>query len=333
MSQNLFTIAVEEHFATTAILQATASVAGPMDSEAARVQVPALLDLGEGRIAAMDEAGVDVQVVSHTAPGLEWVAGAEAVPLAREANDRLHDAISRYPQRLAGMATLPVRDPRAADELRRAAGLGLTGAVINGSADGRFLDDPQFSDLLTCAEELMVPLYIHPGVPPDAVRQAYYSGFPEPVSGLLATAAWGWHADTAVHVLRMMLAGIFDRHPRLTIVVGHLGEMLPVMAARAETLLGRVANLQRPLREYFAHQVYISTAGFYDRHLFGASLELVGVERLLFSTDYPYVPAGPAVSFLREVQLDAAELARFAGGNAAALYGLAMRAERHSRME
>ena len=114
----------------------------------------------------MDEADIDVQVVSHTAPGLEWVSAVESPALAREANDVLLDAIAKNPDRLTGLAALPVSAPRtAAAELQRAVELGLKGALINGTADGRFLDAPEFGDVLTCAEELGVPLYVHPGVP------------------------------------------------------------------------------------------------------------------------------------------------------------------------
>jgi predicted TIM-barrel fold metal-dependent hydrolase len=334
MIDGMFTVVVEEHFATQAILDRTASVDGPMDAEAARRQVPLLLDLGDRRLAAMDEAGIDVQVVSHTAPGLEWVNAVDSPALAREANDVLLDAIAKHPDRLTGLAALPVSAPRVvAAELQRAVELGLKGALINGTADGRFLDDPAYGDLLMCAEALGVPLYVHPGVPLDAVKRAYYAGFPERVSAVLATAAWGWHAETAVHVLRIILAGTFDRHPDLNIVVGHMGEMLPVMAVRAETLLRGVSDIQRPLREYFADNVYMSTAGVFDHHAFAATRELVGIDRVMISIDYPYVPAAPAMAFLRGVEISDEARAGLAGGNAARLFGVVNTASRESQVD
>ena len=323
MSDELFTVTVEEHFATRAILDRTACVTGPMDGAAGRLQVPLLLDLDERRIEAMDETGVDMQLISHTAPGLEWVTSDDAPALATEANDILLEGIARHPDRLAGLATLPVGNPTAAtQELRRSVGQGLKGGIVNGTVNGRFLDDPVFEDLLACAEELGVPLYVHPGVPPRAVQQAYYAGFPDRVSAILATAAWGWHAETAVHVLRMVLAGVFDRHPDLNIVIGHMAEMLPVMAARAETLLGAVSATPRPLRAYFAENVYVSTAGIFDHFAFAAAAALVGIDRMMLSVDYPYVPAAPAMALLRSLELSDEERLAFAGGNAVRVFGL-----------
>lgn len=323
MTAELHTVALEEHFATSAVLERTKDVPGPMTEEAARLQVPLLLDLDARRLEAMDEAGVDVQVISHTAPGLEWVDASEAPALAREANDVLADAIRRHPTRFAGLAALPVSDLAAcAPELERAVQLGLRGALLNGTVDGRFLDDPRFEDVLATAERLEVPLYLHPGIPPEAVRKAYYSGFSEPVSATLATAAWGWHSETAIHVLRLLLAGVFDRHPRLDIIVGHMGEMLPVMAVRAETLLAPIAGLERPLRAYFADHVYFTTAGIFDHFAFAAATALVGIDRMMYAIDYPYVPAAPTAAFLTSVALEAHDRARFAGGNATRLLGL-----------
>lgn len=323
MSADLFTVALEEHFAIPAILDRTAHVVGPMSEEHARMQVPLLLDLDDARLEAMDAAGVDVQVISHTAPGMEWVAAREARAIAVEANDVLADAVGRHPDRYAGLAALPVTDPgAAADELRRAVGLGLKGALVNGIADGRFLDDPVYADVLATAEELGVPIYVHPGVPPAAVREAYYSGIEPRIDAILATAAWGWHAETAVHVLRLIASGVFDRHPGLDIVIGHMGEMLPPMAGRVEMLLGAVADLERPIREYFSSNVYITIAGVFDPIAFRGAASLVGIDRMMFSIDYPYVPAAPATAFLHNVELDPDDRRKFAGGNASRLLQL-----------
>ena len=323
MSDALYTIALEEHFAIPEVLARAAHVRGPLLPAVESVVVPQLLDLGEQRLAAMDAVGVDIQVLSHTAPGLEHVLDADGPALARTANDVLLDAISRHPQRFAGFATLAVADPAAAaEELRRTVSLGLRGALVNGTVDGRFLDDPGFDDLLTVAEEHEVPLYVHPGVPPDAVIQAYYGGFSPDVTTVLSTAAWGWHAETAVHVLRLVLAGVFDRHPRLQVIIGHMGEMLPVMLDRVSTLLSPLSGLQRPVREYLTEHVHVTVAAVYSPPAFQAAVQTWGVGRLMYATDYPYVPAAAAHRFLQTIPLAPADRRRLAGENAAALLRL-----------
>jgi predicted TIM-barrel fold metal-dependent hydrolase len=317
------TIVVEEHFALPVILERTAGIAGPDDADRAKTLRPLLLDLGDRRLEAMDEAGIDMQVISHTAPGPEWLDADEAEALVREANDVLLDAVVRRPDRLAGLACLPVTAPSAAaDELRRSVGAGLKGAVVNGSADGRFLDDPVFADLLACVDELSVPLYIHPGIPPEAVREAYYGRLPGGIGAALATAAWGWHAETAVHLLRMMVTGVFDAHPALQVVIGHMGEMLPVMAARAETVLGPRTGRDRPLRAYFADNVHITTSGIFDHVAFQAAVALVGSDRMMLSVDFPYAPAAPAMALLAGLRLTADDRVKLAGANAARLFDL-----------
>jgi predicted TIM-barrel fold metal-dependent hydrolase len=323
MSTDLFTVALEEHFGMPALMARNHHVVGPEPFPPGSEKYAQLVELGERRIAAMDAAGVDIQVISHTAPALEHVLDGDGPALAREANDLLLDLIGRRPTRFAGFAALPVSDPgAAADELRRTVGLGLVGALVNGAVDGRFLDDPSFDDLLTVAEDLGVPIYVHPGIPPAAVKEAYYSGFSPAVSNIFATAAWGWHAETAVHVLRLVLAGVFDRHPRLQIIIGHMGEMLPVMIDRANSVLSPVSGLERPVRDYLTDHVHLTIAGVFSPPAFQAAVQTWGIGRLMFSTDYPFVPGAPAKAFLRNIPLAPEDRLRFAGLNAAALLKL-----------
>jgi uncharacterized protein len=242
-------IALEEHFWTPAVADAIGALRNP-DTTAAQSPLAANLeDLGEGRLAAMDAAGIDLQVISHTTPGVQHLEdGATAVDLARESNDQLARAVAAHPDRFAAFATLPTPDPgAAADELERAVSeLGMKGAMVNGHTSGRFLDDPAFDVLLARFERLGVPLYLHPTEPVPAVRDAYYTGFAPAVSWFLSAAAWGWHAETGLHVLRLVLGGVFDRHPGLKLVVGHMGEMLPFMLARVDdNLPPRVTGLDR----------------------------------------------------------------------------------------
>jgi uncharacterized protein len=317
-------IALEEHFWTPATAEAIGALrnpdAGP-DSPLGRD----LADLGERRLAAMDAAGIDLQVISHTTPGVQHLDAASAIPLAREANDVLAAAVREHPGRFAGFATLPTSDPvAAADELSRAVQqLGFLGAMVNGHTVGRFLDDPAFAPLLERFERLDVPLYLHPNEPVPAVRSAYYEGFAPTVSWFLSAAAWGWHAETALHVLRMVVGGVFDRHPRLRVIVGHMGEMLPFMLQRIDdNLPPHVTGLDRLPSQYVLDHVVITTSGLFSLPPLRCALDVFGLERVLFSVDWPYAPNEEGRRLLDEAPLDANELERFAHGNAERVLGL-----------
>ena len=223
------TITLEEHFATPAFLDGPGAWLAGDPALAAR-----LGDLGAGRVAEMDAAGIDVQVLSLGAPGVEQSPPARARALARSTNDALAAAVREHPDRFAGLAAVPTPDPEAApDELERAVSeLGMVGAVLNGHAAGRYLDHAAFGPLLDRAEALSAPLYLHPTRPPEPVVAASYSGLSPAVDAVFATSGWGWHIETAVHLLRMVLGGVFDRHPRLQVVVGHMGEGLPFLQTR-----------------------------------------------------------------------------------------------------
>jgi hypothetical protein len=198
-----------------------------------------LPEIGEARLKSMDDAGITVQVLSISGPGPDLVPGADGVAMAREINDHLAAAITKHPDRFAGFAALPMQSPDACvDELRRSVReLGFHGAMVNGTTEGRFLDHPSYDGLLAAAADLDVPIYIHPHIPPAPVRQAYFSDLPAGASRVLETAGWGWHSETAVHLLRMVLAGCLDRHPRLKLIIGHMGEMLPMMLDRADNVV------------------------------------------------------------------------------------------------
>jgi predicted TIM-barrel fold metal-dependent hydrolase len=317
-------IALEEHFWTPAVAEAIGALrnpdAGP-DSELGAN----LADLGDRRMAAMDASGVDLQVISHTTPGVQHLDGATAVPLAREANDVLAAAVHAHPGRFAGLATLPTSDPAAAaDELSRSVEeLGLLGAMINGHTSGGFLDDPAFAVLLERFERLDVPLYLHPTEPVPAVREAYYDGFTPAVSWFLAAAAWGWHSETALHVLRMVLAGVFDRHPGLRMIIGHMGEMLPFMLQRVDdNLPPRVTGLDRMPSEYVLDRVVITTSGLFSVPPLRCALDVFGIERVLFSIDWPYAPNEEGRRLLEEAPLSGDDLEAFAHGNAERVLGL-----------
>lgn len=313
-------IALEEHYATTEFLQ------GPGTWLASRAGIvePAS-DLGDGRIAAMDEAGVDLAVLSLAAPGVEQLDPNEAVRLARDCNDQLAAAVQRYPDRLAGFATVPTSAPdQAAEELERAVrGLGFPGAVINGHSRGRYLDDPFFEPVLDRAAALQAPIYLHPTIPPAGVIESSYAGFAEPVTFALATVGWGWHINTATHALRMILGGVFDRHPSLQMIIGHMGEATSFMLPRFDaTLTPELTGLQRPVSYYLRENFHYTFANFNDHATYANLVAQVGIDRVAFSADYPFGSMVAARAFLDSLPLTDDERAGISHRNAEKLLGL-----------
>jgi len=320
------TIALEEHFWT-------AELAAPPGTGPAVVWGPSirdrLRDLGPLRLADMDANGIDLQVISHVAPAAQGHPGAEGLARAREANDRLAAAIRAHPGRFAGLATLPTADPQAAaDELERATTeLGFVGALVNSTlgSNGAFLDDLRFEPLLDRFERLDVPLYLHPAPPPSALREALYGGLPPVAATRLATAAWGWHAEAGLHVLRMVVTGVLDRHPRLRLIVGHCGEMLPFMLARIDAVL-RLDDLAMPPSEYFLRNIWVTTSGLFSIPPVMCAVQVLGIDRVLFSVDYPFGSSAAGRALLDTLPLSPDDKAKIAGGNAERVLGLKGRA-------
>lgn len=330
--QTMRTITLEEHYATLAFMdgpgnklkeQAQAAQAHPQ--VAARFSlVEHLCDLGDLRIADMDAAGIDMQVLSLTAPGVEQLNASEAIALAHASNDLLAEAVRKHPDRFAGFAALPTAAPEtAADELERVVrSYGFKGAMINGHSQGRYLDDPFFWPILERAEALQVPIYLHPTVPPQPIIEASYTGnFAPGITELLAGAAWGWHIETAIHVIRIILSGAFDRCPGLQLVVGHLGEGLPFMLSRLDsTLPPQVTRLKRPVGAYLRDNLHYTFSGFNYTQTFLDLLLQVGVDRIMFSADYPYASMAQARAFLEQLPISPADRERIAHGNAETLF-------------
>jgi uncharacterized protein len=278
-----------------------------------------LPEIGEARLASMDANGITVQVLSTSGPGADLVDGADGIALARGTNDALAEAIARYPHRFAGFAHLPMRAPEAAAaELERAVRqLAFCGAMINGTTEDRFLDDERYEPLLAAAEALDVPIYIHPHLAPEAVRKAYFGSLPSNSGAVLEGAGWGWHSETGIHVLRLVLAGTLDRHPKLKLIIGHMGECLPMMLARADQVFeAYIPHLQRPIGQTILEQVWITTSGIFSQPPFLAALLTFGIDRIMYSVDYPYAPNERGHAFLRSVALPPANLAKLAHGNA-----------------
>jgi predicted TIM-barrel fold metal-dependent hydrolase len=319
------TIALEEHFWTPQL--AAQPGTGTLAVWGQRID-DRLRDLGRPRLADMDANGIDLQVISHAPPAAQALGGAEALARAREANDLLAEAVRAHPGRFAGFATLPTADPRAAaDELERATGeLGFVGALVHSTlgSNGAFLDDPSFEPLLERFERLGMPLYLHPAPASAALHDALYRGLPPPVAARLATNSWGWHAEAGLHVLRMIATGVFDRHPRLRMIVGHCGEMLPFLLARIDTMLlpDKVGTMALPPSEYFGRNIWVTTSGLFTIPPVMCTVQVLGVDRVLFSVDYPFGSNAAGRAMLDVLPLSPADKAKIAGGNAERLLGL-----------
>jgi uncharacterized protein len=319
------TITLEEHFATPDFLDGPGrdlkEQARQFGGRAEQL-IRDLCDLSEGRIAQMDAAGIDVQVVSLTAPGVEQLEVGDAEVLARDTNDVLADAIAKHPTRLSGLAALPIAAPdRAAKELEhRFSDQAFAGALINGHQRGRYLDDKFFWPVLEAAESLGAPIYLHPTRPPKPVIEASFGGFSPLVTEMLAGPGFGWHIETAVHVLRMVLGGVFDRFPKLQIVIGHMGEGLPFFMQRVDVMPVELTRLNRPVSAYLRDNLHYTFAGFNFPPTFLNLLLEIGVSRIMFSADYPYASMTKARAFLELIPVSAADRALIAHGNAEKLF-------------
>jgi uncharacterized protein len=314
-------IAIEEHFLTAEIRAAWAS--SPIGQEGTagfdRGEIEQRLeDLGEGRIGLMDESGVDVQVLSVTTPALHNLEPKESLMLARHTNDLVAAIIAKYPARFQGFATLPTAAPtEAAFELERSVKqLGLKGTMLCGRTRDKNLDHPDFRVMLKTAATLNVPVFVHPQIPQRAVREVYYSGFGEPIDTAFATFALGWHYEAGIQFLRMMLGGVFDELPDLQIILGHWGEVVLFYTERL-TSLARFAKLQRPVADYIRQNLYVTASGMWNQAYLHRTLEIVGPDRILFSTDFPYQyrPGREGHSFLHKASLSQDEKELFAHGN------------------
>ena len=284
-----------------------------------------LAEVGSERLGLMDAAGVTVQVLSISGPGAELLPPDQGPAFAREYNDRLAAAIAQHPDRFHGFAHLPLTNPQAAaDELARCVSEHrFVGALLNGTTQGKFLDAPEFEPVLAQAEALGVPLYLHPGIPPQPVREAYYSNLPHSLGERLSMAGFGWHAETAVHILRLIFSGTLERHPRLKLIIGHMGETLPVMMARIDNTVPQTeTKLPRSVSETLRDQVYITTSGIFTRPPLEAALATFGLANTLFSIDYPYAPNAPGQKFLASLEMPPGDIVQLASGNADRLLGL-----------
>lgn len=319
-------IAVEEHWIMPDLTSALRGMPHPDESLVLNERgdhLERLEDLGLGRIAAMDAQGIDVSVLALTPPGTHPLPPGEALALSRAANDLAAESTARHPARLRSLSTLPMSSPKdVAGELERAAGMGHVGTMVYGRSGDLLLDDLAYEDFFSAASELGQPVFIHPQLPSSAVRDASYGGFDPTTELALATFGWGWHLDAATAALRLILRGTFDRHPDLQVVLGHWGEMLLFWLDRANSL-SRVAGLHRSVSDCVRSNFFITASGMLNPALLHHALSATTIDRLLFSTDYPFQhPTAQDIdSFLGHFPSDTAR-EKYSWANAASLYGI-----------
>ncbi|WP_431035684.1 amidohydrolase family protein [Streptomyces sp. P6-2-1] len=323
-------IAVEEHWNSARIRDALERLPAASRDESVAFNAQGdnqarLEDIGPGRIAAMDAAGIDVSILSVVTPATQPLPPAEAVALAREANDEATDAVRAYPDRFQAFATLPTSDPQAAAaELERCATeWGHVGAMIHGRSGSRTLDDPAYEDLFATAARLRRPLFIHPQITSNDLRDASYRGLDPQVELGLASFGWGWHMDTGLSALRLILSGTFDRHPELKLVLGHWGEMLLFWMDRVDSLSHVATHLERRVADYIKTNIHITSSGMLQERLLRHTLDFTSADKVLFSTDYPFhQPDAAAVQKFFEAVPAPADRTKIASANAEALFGL-----------
>ena len=328
MGADVRTIAIEEHFITPLYRERVSAnefrnfYLSSRSEQLGHDIVAQNADLGDERLAHMDDAGVDVQVLSFGSPGAQAFDAQTAIPMARDANDRLYAAIAAHPTRFAGFAALPTAVPQAAaDELERTVTeCGFKGTMIHGHTQGRFLDEKQYWPIFERAEKLDVPIYLHPTYPhPDAIK-AYFDGYED-----LARAGWGFQVDTSCHFLRIVFSGVFDAYPNLKIILGHLGEGLPFAMHRLNDHTYRSAR-QRGLKkeplQYLKDNMLVTTSGNWHVPAFLCTLLTLGADNILFAVDWPYEPNKTGMEFLRNLPIGDEDRAKISHLNAERLLRL-----------
>jgi uncharacterized protein len=293
-----------------------------------------LADLGPGRIGAMDAAGVTVAILSAHTPGVQDLAGREGNDLAYRLNKMIADGpMAAYPGRYQAYATLPLQDPEAsADELERAVREdGFVGAMTNGFIGRKFLDHQDFEPVLARAEALGVPIYLHPGYPPEEVFDIYYRidrpGYNDDYQDyIFSGSGYGWHQEVLTQCLRLIMTGVFDRFPRLQMIVGHMGEGLPFYYDRIVEDLGDATegSLNKPVAQYFNDNFWYTTSAFFQDELLALLLRYISADRVMFGTDYPFADMSQGTDWFRAVDLPRETKEKIAFRNAEKLFGITL---------
>jgi 2,3-dihydroxybenzoate decarboxylase/5-carboxyvanillate decarboxylase len=282
-----------------------------------------LTDTDHARLEWMDRDGVDVHLLSLTSPGVQMFDADTACAMASMANDRLAEAIARHPKRFAGLAAFAPQDPqRAVKEMERAIRkLKLNGFILNSHTNGEYLDNPKYWPILECAEALDRAIYIHPRCPPEHMAKAYgdYGMY---------TALWGFQAEVSVHAMRMILSGVFERFPKLKIVIGHMGESIPFNVWRSDYIYGvhhawgDIPGKVKP-SEVFKRNFWITTSGVEHTPALKYCIDVLGPDRVMWAIDYPYQQHSPAVKWMDEADISDEHKEMIYHGNAERVFHIA----------
>jgi 2,3-dihydroxybenzoate decarboxylase len=335
--RSMFKIATEEAFAIPEWQEAMREIPmeGPEANEVRFLRFVQSVDAWRvgltdfpHRLKEMDANGVDMHLLSLTTPGVQSFAPDRATEISRIVNDRLAAIIAQYPGRFAGLATVAPQQPEAAAvELERAiTQLGLNGLLLNSYTDDEYLDLPKFDPILAAAARLKAPLYIHPRTPSPSMVKPYSA------HGLIG-ALWGFAADTGLHAMRLIMSGVFDRHPDLTVVLGHMGEGIPYWFWRIDNMYHKyndlgaadaigIARLRQLPSQYFKTNIYLTTSGMNSHDNLEFGMKMVGADRIMFAIDYPYESSEQSVRFLETAPISEEDRAKIAHGNAQRVFGI-----------
>lgn len=282
-------------------------------------------DLDRRRIADMDQYGITMQILSCPLQS-QFLPAQEAPALVRESNEYIADVVKRHPDRYGAFAMLPWSAPEeAAKEAERVQSMGLQGIMLAGgmSRDGTFLDDARYLPILEACEALALPIYVHPAPPLETVRKPYYGGLDNEVSARLSLHGWGWHNEAGIQVLRVLLAGRFDQFPKLQLITGHWGEMVPFFLSRLDQSMPQVVTkLQRTITETFRQNIYVTPSGIFDTPQLKFCLDVLGADRILHAVDCPFISNAGALPFIENAPISGQEKEMIAYRNAERLFAL-----------
>ncbi|KAK5171126.1 uncharacterized protein LTR77_004270 [Saxophila tyrrhenica] len=258
-----------------------------------------LTDADQIRLSEMEKGKVSLQVISHAC-----IAGGPPPNVCREGNDQLAQDIKKNPDRFAGFAVLPMADPKeCAKELERSVKrLGFVGAMIDNHVHGKYYDGDEYDVFWEKAQELDVPIYLHPTWPSDDMNPRYTGNFSEGAGRSLGASGWGWHTETGLHILRLFAAGVFDKFPRLKMIIGHFGEMLPFQLQRICNLSVRWGNMKRKLKEVWDENIWITTSGVWSLDPLRCVLGNTKIDHILYSVDYPFAKNEEGLEWVEQLE-------------------------------
>lgn len=333
-------ITIEEHFILKNVSQKVATFnakqnGGTLPNALVQKELLALVmptiddiaDVGERRIQFMDESGIDIQVLSYGPGSPQNITDKTlALELCQEANNELANLIKLHPARFSGFALLPVADPNAAAaELDRTVKqLGFKGAMLSGTFNGRFFDEPEFFPIFSKAQELNVPLYIHPAIIEKNVADYYYQSesWSAVATAMFASAGYGWHLDSGIAMLRLIASGILDKLPNLKLISGHWGELTAFFLNRLDDMLAITLKLNRKISDYYKSSIYITPSGLFSENQLKYAITELGADRIIYSGDYPFLIDKNTTSFLETVSVSNEDKEKIAYKNAEKLLGL-----------